>query len=257
MTTLAFNPPTSAISSVGHPSASPFAKIGCFFANRGIRFKMLTSVLLLSLVAVVGGVMANGALSTTNTRINGLSGVISNISSPLAQTYAYTEKEMELMAFLSALSPASIKEITDAIAQADAVISKNIKALSAQIGTSSAWWNDYVKSFASFVDIREKSSSRRSWPARDLLSVAKCLRARSRRLRPRWRRTWRRGRRPASRTSTSPRLTLLATRATSRPRSSSSLALACWSHRIEPVDRGRYPSSAAQGQDLAGGTLDS
>jgi methyl-accepting chemotaxis protein len=158
VTTLAFNSPAAAVPSAQRTSAGFMAKVGQFWADRGIRTKMLTSVLLLSVVAVTGGVVAANSMRHIGDQVNVLSEDMANVTSPLATVYAYTERDMQMAAYLLSAPASSAGQVLDALDQTDAVLNANIAKVNAVLkgvpGTQ--WWTNYTTAWSQYVQIRKQ-----------------------------------------------------------------------------------------------------
>lgn len=156
MTTLTFNPQPVSLPAVRTTGLR--GRITGWCADRGVRTKMLSSVALLSVVAIICAVVAHVAMSGLTNKIKSLASDQTHVSAPLTQIAVDTEKAIQLMAFLEGAPRAAYSQITDAINANDADLAKNVQVADATLKTQNfSWWTDYTKQWAEFVTLRDKT----------------------------------------------------------------------------------------------------
>jgi methyl-accepting chemotaxis protein len=155
MSTLTMSPPQVAIAA---PSVSGrFAAVGRWFANRGVRTKLLFAVGLLAAVAIGSSSVAASELSRAATDINGLASAQATVIAPLAQIHEDELKARSLIA-QTAVAPTAagkadlIKQIAETDNELDGDIAKVNAVMLTQPGTT---WTDFKKAWAQFKQLRD------------------------------------------------------------------------------------------------------
>ncbi|HEY3737334.1 MAG TPA: methyl-accepting chemotaxis protein [Jatrophihabitans sp.] len=154
MTTLSFTPPAAALPSVERPSAKFLTSIGGFFANRGVRTKILAAVGLLAVVTVVGGLFAVSGVNHGNKQIRALAVTEATIATPLNAISVNTRESISDLGFLAALPGPGAASLITMMKATDASINKSITQLSPTL-SAYPWWTTYTKAWKQYVALRD------------------------------------------------------------------------------------------------------
>jgi methyl-accepting chemotaxis protein len=152
MTAVSIPPRATALPDV-RPAGS--GRLVGWFADRGIRTKLLTAVGLLGVVAIVSGVFAARGISAASDDLNTLATAQSTISAPVATIHQNEIKARMQVAMLAAqTTPEARAKWKADIAANDAEIEKGIAAVDSTLAPY-AWWGDFKKSWADFKSVRD------------------------------------------------------------------------------------------------------
>jgi len=155
MSTLTMSPPQVAVAA---PSVSGrFAVVGRWFANRGVRTKMLFAVGLLAAVAIVSTIVAANALSKAGSDITALAATQNNIAEPVQAIHQEELKaRLEIDAVAATPSAAGkaawIKDMSDS----DNIINGAITKVDSTMSVY-PFWSDFKKAWAGFTDVRDNT----------------------------------------------------------------------------------------------------
>jgi methyl-accepting chemotaxis protein len=155
MSTLTMAPPQVVASAPAVPGR--LAAVGRWFANRGVRTKLLFAVGLLAAVAIAASLVAASELSNAGSDIKGLASVQSTVISPLAQIHEDELKARSLIAQTAAATSAAdqadyIKQIAATDAELDGDVAKIDAAMTAE---GDATWPSFKTAWNKFKHLRD------------------------------------------------------------------------------------------------------
>jgi methyl-accepting chemotaxis protein len=156
MSTLTLTPPPTAVAARTATGGARLAGVGRWFADRGIRTKMLATVLLLALVAVISGVVANSGLSDGGNDIRTMASAQATFVEPM-QTVSETAIQAELVVTqIAATEDAATRaQVIATLPAQDALMDKTLKQLEPSLG-SYPFWPQLTQAWATFKQVRDQ-----------------------------------------------------------------------------------------------------
>jgi methyl-accepting chemotaxis protein len=156
MSTLTMSPPNAAVSAGSGSMSFRFAGLGHWFANRGVRTKVLCAVGLLAAVAVAASSFAASELSRSGNDITGLAESQADVVTPLAQIHEDELKSRALIAEVAvaptkAAKQTYLKSIKETDAELDGDIAKIDPVLRAY-----PVWAPFKKAWHAFTTQRDR-----------------------------------------------------------------------------------------------------
>ena len=155
MTAVSLPPRTAALPDVRRPAG--LRRLVAWFADRGIRTKLLTAVGLLGVVAIVSGTFAATALNTASDDLSTLASTQATISAPVASIHQNELKARMQVAMLAAqtTNEGRAKWRAD-IAENDAEVDQAIAQVDSTLA-SYEWWSTFKQAWAKFKDVRDNT----------------------------------------------------------------------------------------------------
>jgi methyl-accepting chemotaxis protein len=153
MSTLTMSSPQVAVTA--SPMSGRSAVVGRWFANRGIRTKLLFAVGLLAAVAIASTSVAAGALSKAGSDIEGLAATQGSIAQPVNLIHQDELKaRMEIQALAASPSAADKANWIKQVAGTDAEVAGAVSQVDATL-SAYPFWADFKKAWADFQDVRD------------------------------------------------------------------------------------------------------
>ena len=169
MTALTFNPTSAGVALPQAPvRRSVFGAFARWFADRGVRTKLLTAVGILGIVAIVGGVVASlglsdmdGEIGTLSSEQQGTFNDLNDIRSESGQASAELVG-LELGMAVSSGNTQVINQLTQQMSASDAQIDKWITQVDSTIATDFkgeqiGWWNQFKQSWKQLTDVQNST----------------------------------------------------------------------------------------------------
>jgi methyl-accepting chemotaxis protein len=143
---------------VAAPSMSGrFAVVGRWFANRGVRTKILLVVTLLGTVAIVSTVVAANALSTASREIAASAQTQNDVTSQVSAIHQEEIKaRLEIAEVAATPSVAGKAAWIKQMAESDNIINGAITKVDATMSVY-PFWGDFKKAWAGFTDVRDNT----------------------------------------------------------------------------------------------------
>ena len=154
MTAVSLPPRTAALPDVRRPGGAAHRLVG-WFADRGIRTKLLTAVGLLGVVAIISGVFAARGINTASDDLTTLASTQATVSTPVASIHQNEIKARMQLAMLAAQTTDEGRAQWKAdIAANDAEVEKGIAQVDATLAPY-AWWGDFKEEWTKFKNVRD------------------------------------------------------------------------------------------------------
>ncbi|WP_344044295.1 methyl-accepting chemotaxis protein [Nocardioides panacihumi] len=153
MTAVSIPPRAAALPDVRRPGGA--GRLVAWFADRGIRTKLMTAVGVLGVVALISGFLGATELTKAGNRIEDLATAQKTISAPVAELHGNEIKARMQVAMLAAqTTKAGRDKWRSDIAGTDSEIESTVAKLDPTL-RSYSWWTDFKNAWASFKEVRD------------------------------------------------------------------------------------------------------
>ena len=154
MTTLTYTPPVSALHTQ-RPAVGLKTRVGNWFADRGIRTKLLAIVALLGAVALISGIFAALGMNTIGDKTQLLSDTQRNVVTPIDLIHQDELKaRMQIAMSVTASTDTDQGKWFDDIKANDVELEGALAKVDTTL-TAYPWWGDFKKAWAGFKNVRD------------------------------------------------------------------------------------------------------